>query len=49
MQLMTKEELSALESLENEDSPTHNFSAGDWVLAPWSEDGQYVYFLFKKY
>lgn len=44
MQLMTKEELSALESLENEDAPTHNFSAGDWVLAPWSEDGQYVYF-----
>ncbi|KPM04786.1 survival motor neuron-like protein [Sarcoptes scabiei] len=41
MQLMTKDELAALESLENEDAPTHNFSAGDWVLAPWSEDGQF--------
>ena len=40
--MMTKEELAALESLESDGAPTneHHFSAGDWVLAPWSEDGQ---------
>ncbi|KAH9422048.1 survival of motor neuron-related-splicing factor 30 [Dermatophagoides pteronyssinus] len=43
IQMMTKEELAALESLESDGAPTneHHFSAGDWVLAPWSEDGQF--------
>lgn len=42
MQMMDKDELAVLESMESNSGETisHNFKAGDYVLAPLSEDGQ---------